>query len=56
MSFSYWVLLSSKGSSSKQKLITCATSSKTEVSCYTSIIIYLQRGDRLYLQQQEKNR
>ncbi|XP_070149032.1 uncharacterized protein [Polyergus mexicanus] len=56
---SYWVLLNSEGSSMKQKLITCAiasVSTAAEVSCYTSITTYLQKGDRLSIQQQERNR
>ncbi|XP_050461485.1 uncharacterized protein LOC126856731 isoform X4 [Cataglyphis hispanica] len=55
---SYWVLLNSEGSSMKQKLITCAIASvSTEGgSCYTSITTYLQKGDRLSIQQQERNR
>ncbi|KAL6424673.1 hypothetical protein ACFW04_009975 [Cataglyphis niger] len=55
---SYWVLLNSEGSSMKQKLITCAIASVSLEggSCYTSIITYLQKGDRLSIQQQERNR
>ncbi|XP_051157834.1 uncharacterized protein LOC127279487 isoform X2 [Leptopilina boulardi] len=57
--YSYWILLSSEGSSIPQRLAKCATVSAetvTEVSCHTSIIILLKRGDRLRLQQQERNR
>lgn len=56
---SYWVLLNSEGSSTKQKLITCAiasVSAASEVSCYTGVTTYLQTGDRLSVQQQERNR
>ncbi|CAL1678724.1 unnamed protein product [Lasius platythorax] len=56
---SYWVLLKSEGSSTEQKLITCAiasVSAASEVSCYTSVTTYLQPGDRLSIQQQERNR
>lgn len=57
--YSYWILLSSEGSSIPQRLAKCATVSAetvTEVSCHTSIIIPLKRGDRVRLQQQERNR
>ncbi|XP_029168819.1 uncharacterized protein LOC114938875 isoform X2 [Nylanderia fulva] len=54
---SYWVLLNSEGSSKKRNLITCAVGSTTsEVSCYTSVTTCLQKGDRLSILQQEKNR
>ncbi|XP_011164425.1 uncharacterized protein LOC105199159 isoform X2 [Solenopsis invicta] len=54
---SYWLLLNSKGASTTRKLITCATApSDMEVSCYTSLIIYLQERDRLSLQQVQKER
>lgn len=56
---SYWVLLNSEGTSTKEKLITCAiasASNASEASCYTSITTYLQKGDRLSIQQQERNR
>jgi len=57
MTHSYWILVNREGSSEKQKPITCATVSvNSEVSCYTSTVMYLQRGDRISLQQQEKNR
>ncbi|XP_078045940.1 uncharacterized protein LOC144474681 isoform X2 [Augochlora pura] len=57
--YSYWILLSSEGESKTQKLVKCSTASSasaTEVSCYTSVITLLQRGDRVHIQQQEKNR
>ncbi|XP_076633088.1 uncharacterized protein LOC143347623 isoform X3 [Colletes latitarsis] len=57
--YSYWILLSSEGKSRTQKLVKCSTSSSTtatEVSCYTSVITPLQRGDRVHIQQQEKDR
>ncbi|XP_033208347.1 uncharacterized protein LOC117167481 isoform X2 [Belonocnema kinseyi] len=57
--YSYWILLSSEGASLTQKLAKCATVSAvtdTEVSCHTSIIIPLKRGDRVRVQQQERNR
>ncbi|XP_015437391.1 PREDICTED: uncharacterized protein LOC107192607 [Dufourea novaeangliae] len=57
--YSYWILLSSEGKSTSQKLVKCSTASSTsatEVSCYTSVITPLQRGDRVHIQQQEKNR
>ncbi|XP_053998400.1 uncharacterized protein LOC128887018 isoform X1 [Hylaeus anthracinus] len=57
--YSYWILLSSEGKSTTQKLVKCSTASSTsatEVSCYTSVITPLQRGDRVHIQQQEKNR
>ncbi|XP_043261324.1 uncharacterized protein LOC122402525 isoform X2 [Colletes gigas] len=57
--YSYWILLSSEGKSRTQKLVKCSTSSSTtatEVSCYTSVITQLQRGDRVHIQQQEKDR
>ncbi|XP_076290666.1 uncharacterized protein LOC143214034 isoform X2 [Lasioglossum baleicum] len=57
--YSYWILLSSEGDSKTQKLVKCSTASSTsatEVSCYTSVITSLQRGDRVHIQQQEKNR
>lgn len=56
VNYSYWMLLKSEGSSTKQKLITCATGSASEVSCYTGVTTYLQTGDRLTILQQEKNR
>ncbi|KAK9297352.1 hypothetical protein QLX08_008918 [Tetragonisca angustula] len=59
INYSYWILLSSEGKSSTQKLVKCSTassSSATEVSCYTSIITPLQRGDRVHIQQQERDR
>ncbi|KOX79075.1 hypothetical protein WN51_10123 [Melipona quadrifasciata] len=59
INYSYWILLNSEGKSSTQKLVKCSTassSSATEVSCYTSIITPLQRGDRVHIQQQEKDR
>ncbi|XP_043529391.1 uncharacterized protein LOC122538940 isoform X2 [Frieseomelitta varia] len=59
INYSYWILLSSEGKSSTQKLVKCSTASSpsaTEVSCYTSIITPLQRGDRVHIQQQEKDR
>lgn len=42
----------------KQKLITCAIASvaSSEASCYTGVTAYLQKGDRLSIQQQERNR
>ncbi|KAG7207754.1 hypothetical protein KM043_009364 [Ampulex compressa] len=57
--FSYWLLLSSEGKSATQKLVKCSTASSTsatEISCYTSIITFLRKGDRLHIQQQERNR
>ncbi|XP_076670509.1 uncharacterized protein LOC143369914 isoform X2 [Andrena cerasifolii] len=57
--YSYWILLSSEGKSATQKLVKCSTASSvsaTEVSCYTSVITPLQRGDRVHIQQQERNR
>ncbi|XP_076648344.1 uncharacterized protein LOC143356494 isoform X2 [Halictus rubicundus] len=57
--YSYWILLSSEGDSKTQKLVKCSTASSTsatEVSCYTSVITPLQRGDRVHIQQQEKDR
>lgn len=57
--YSYWILLSSEGKSTTRKLVKCSTASSmsaTEVSCYTSVITPLQRGDRVHIQQQEKNR
>ncbi|XP_031835802.1 uncharacterized protein LOC116428363 isoform X2 [Nomia melanderi] len=57
--YSYWILLSSEGESTTKKLVKCSTASSTsatEVSCYTSVITPLQRGDRVHIQQQEKNR
>ncbi|XP_011308251.1 uncharacterized protein [Fopius arisanus] len=57
--YSYWILLSSEGSSTTRKVIKCATVSAvsaTEASCYTSVILPLRRGDRLHIQQQERNR
>ncbi|XP_076168374.1 uncharacterized protein LOC143147204 isoform X2 [Ptiloglossa arizonensis] len=57
--YSYWILLSSEGKSKTQKLVKCSTASSasaTEVSCYTSVITPLQRGDRVHIQQQEKDR
>lgn len=57
-SHSYWVVLNSEGSSMKQKLITCASASvsSSEISCYTGLTTYLRKGDRLSIQQQERNR
>jgi len=42
----------------KQKLITCAIAavSTSEVSCYTGLTTYLRKGDRLSIEQQERNR
>ncbi|CAL7941685.1 unnamed protein product [Xylocopa violacea] len=57
--YSYWILLSSEGKSKTQKLVKCSTassSSATEVSCYTSVITSLQKGDRVHIQQQERDR
>ncbi|CAK9798987.1 hypothetical protein ANTQUA_LOCUS1812 [Anthophora quadrimaculata] len=57
--YSYWILLNSEGRSATQKLVKCSTASSTsatEVSCYTSVIIPLQRGDRVHIQQQERDR
>nr|XP_034193338.1 uncharacterized protein LOC117610260 isoform X3 [Osmia lignaria] len=57
--YSYWILLSSEGKSTTRKLVKCSTASSTsatEVSCYTSVITPLERGDRVHIQQQEKNR
>ncbi|XP_050471111.1 uncharacterized protein LOC126864146 isoform X1 [Bombus huntii] len=57
--YSYWILLSSEGKSTTQKLVKCSTASSTsatEVSCYTSVITPLQRGDRVHIQQQERDR
>ncbi|XP_063976599.1 uncharacterized protein LOC135162275 isoform X2 [Diachasmimorpha longicaudata] len=57
--YSYWILLSSEGSSTTRKVIKCATVSAvsaTEASCHTSVILPLRRGDRLHIQQQERNR
>ncbi|XP_015119958.1 uncharacterized protein LOC107043138 isoform X4 [Diachasma alloeum] len=57
--YSYWILLSSEGSSTTRKIIKCATVSAvsaTEASCHTSVILPLRRGDRLHIQQQERNR
>ncbi|KOC62294.1 hypothetical protein WH47_04052 [Habropoda laboriosa] len=57
--YSYWILLNSEGKSTTQKLVKCSTASSasaTEVSCYTSVIIPLQRGDRVHIQQQERDR
>ncbi|XP_006621726.1 uncharacterized protein LOC102681431 isoform X1 [Apis dorsata] len=57
--YSYWILLNSEGKSTTQKLVKCSTASSTsatEVSCYTSVITPLQRGDRVHIQQQERDR
>ncbi|XP_008553003.1 uncharacterized protein LOC103575129 isoform X4 [Microplitis demolitor] len=57
--YSYWILLSSEGTSLTRKVIKCATVSAvtaTEASCYTSVILPLRRGDRLHIQQQERDR
>ncbi|XP_076757912.1 uncharacterized protein LOC143427561 isoform X1 [Xylocopa sonorina] len=57
--YSYWILLSSEGKSKTQKLVKCSTASSpsaTEVSCYTSVITSLQKGDRVHIQQQERDR
>ncbi|XP_012274793.1 uncharacterized protein LOC105696689 isoform X2 [Orussus abietinus] len=57
--YSYWILLSSEGASSTQKLTKCATVSAisdTEISCHTSITLPLRKGDRLHIQQQERDR
>ncbi|XP_057333384.1 uncharacterized protein LOC130672705 isoform X2 [Microplitis mediator] len=57
--YSYWILLSSEGTSLTRKIIKCATVSAvtaTEASCYTSVILPLRRGDRLHIQQQERDR
>ncbi|XP_011705996.1 PREDICTED: uncharacterized protein LOC105461206 isoform X4 [Wasmannia auropunctata] len=51
MYHSYWVMLLSLGASAPEKLIKCG-SFNIEVSCYTSITTYLQKGDRLYLEQE----
>ncbi|XP_011338136.1 uncharacterized protein LOC105279800 isoform X4 [Ooceraea biroi] len=56
---SYWILLSSEGLSKPQQLVKCATTTSNvaaEVSCYTSIIMHMKRGDRLYIEQQERDR
>ncbi|XP_012536905.1 uncharacterized protein LOC105837006 [Monomorium pharaonis] len=54
---SYWVLLNSEGASTKQRLVTCSTASlNAEVSCYTSLTMYLKKGDRLSVLQQQKDR
>ncbi|XP_024871120.1 uncharacterized protein LOC112454124 [Temnothorax curvispinosus] len=58
-SYSYGILLNSEGASKKEMLITCSAVSSengNRVSCYTSIIKYLKKRDRLSLQQVEKNR
>ncbi|XP_071557700.1 uncharacterized protein [Temnothorax nylanderi] len=57
--YSYGILLNSEGASKKEMLITCSAVSSengNKVSCYTSIIKYLKKRDRLSLQQVEKNR
>lgn len=57
--YSYWILLTSEGKSNTQKLVKCATASATtatEASCYSSIIVPLRKGDRIHVQQQERNR
>ncbi|XP_066595718.1 uncharacterized protein [Prorops nasuta] len=57
--YSYWIMLSSEGSSTTQNLVKCATASTlsvNEVSCHTSIVTPLRRGDRVHIQQQERNR
>ncbi|XP_074115441.1 uncharacterized protein LOC141538063 isoform X2 [Cotesia typhae] len=57
--YSYWILLTSEGTSLTRKIIKCATVSAvtaTEASCYTSVILPLRRGDRLHIQQQERDR
>ncbi|XP_015587885.1 uncharacterized protein LOC107264291 isoform X2 [Cephus cinctus] len=57
--YSYWILLSSEGSSTTKKIAKCATDSTipaTEISCYTGVVMPLRRGDRLRLQQQERDR
>ncbi|XP_026674554.1 uncharacterized protein LOC108631242 isoform X2 [Ceratina calcarata] len=57
--YSYWILLNSEGKSNTEKLVKCSTASSTsatEVSCYTSVITPLRRGDRVHIQQQEKGR
>ncbi|XP_011875020.1 PREDICTED: uncharacterized protein LOC105565989 isoform X2 [Vollenhovia emeryi] len=54
---SYWLLLQRKSSLRKEKLIICTTNSSSEAaSCFTSVIISLGKNDRLFVQQQEKNR
>ncbi|KAK0157354.1 hypothetical protein PV328_011106 [Microctonus aethiopoides] len=57
--YSYWILLNSEGSSTTKKVTKCASVSAvsaTETSCYTSVILPLRRGDRLRIQQQERDR
>ncbi|XP_043285466.1 uncharacterized protein [Venturia canescens] len=57
--YSYWILLTSEGSSNTRKVIKCATVSAvsaSEASCYTSVVLSLRRGDRLHIQQQERDR
>ncbi|XP_014481760.1 PREDICTED: uncharacterized protein LOC106748074 isoform X2 [Dinoponera quadriceps] len=56
---SYYVLLYSEGTSNAKRLVTCATVTSNitgEVTCYTSIVTYLQKGDRLSVQQKEEDR
>ncbi|XP_034938564.1 uncharacterized protein [Chelonus insularis] len=57
--YSYWILLRSEGTSSSKQVGKCATASAnyaTEASCFTSVILPLRRGDRLHIQQQERDR
>ncbi|XP_032669469.1 uncharacterized protein LOC116843281 isoform X2 [Odontomachus brunneus] len=57
--YSYYVLLNSEGGFNTKRLVTCVTAACNvtgEITCHTSVITYLQKGDRLSVQQKEKDR
>ncbi|XP_012225137.1 uncharacterized protein [Linepithema humile] len=53
----YSILVKSEGASTPQKLSECAVASSLDgVTCHTSVITHLRKGDRLLIQQQQGNR
>ncbi|XP_015522496.1 uncharacterized protein LOC107226253 isoform X3 [Neodiprion lecontei] len=57
--YSYWILVNSEGESRTQKITKCsavASTSANEVSCHTNVVLPLQKGDRVRIQQEERDR
>ncbi|XP_025158154.1 uncharacterized protein LOC105186059 isoform X2 [Harpegnathos saltator] len=56
---SYDVLLNSEGMFEAKQLVTCITATShatSEITCHTSVVTYLQKGDRLSIHQRETDR
>ncbi|XP_046618228.1 uncharacterized protein LOC124304162 isoform X4 [Neodiprion virginianus] len=57
--YSYWILVNSEGESRTQKITKCsavASTSANEVSCHTNVVLPLRKGDRVRIQQEERDR